>query len=146
MQPNKNWELFKALDYTAEVDNNKKNELKAIFNEIDDYYKSLSDFKDKPKYISNYDLYQFKELHKLLLEKFNEPEYELLPDFDKEITTINQFKSNFNSLENDIQKMIELNNYDFDVNYYIEQIDELLGCDCSSVLKEFGFDTNLKNK
>ncbi len=31
-------------------------------------------------------------------------EYELLPDFDKEITTINQFKSNFNSLENDIQK------------------------------------------
>lgn len=95
---------LKKIAELAEVDNNKKNELKAIFNEIDDYYKSLSDFKDKPKYISNYDLYQFKELHKLLLEKFNEPEYELLPDFDKEITTINQFKSNFNSLENDIQK------------------------------------------
>ena len=83
---------------------NQKSELHPVFNEIDDYYKELSDFKDKPKYISNYELYQFKELHKSLFEKFNELKYELLPDYDKEITTINQFKSNFNSLENDIQK------------------------------------------
>ncbi len=83
---------------------NQKSDLYPFFTKIENYYKALSDFKDKPKYISNYDLYQFKELHKSLLEKFNELEYELLPGFDKEITTINQFKSNFNSLENDIQK------------------------------------------
>lgn len=81
-----------------------KSELNPFFNDIDDYYKELSGFKNKPKYISNYELYQFKELHKSLFEKFNVLEYELLPNFDKEITTINQFKSNFNSLENDIQK------------------------------------------
>lgn len=83
---------------------NQKSELNPFFNEIDDYYKELSNFKDKPKYISNYELYQFKELHKSLFEKFNVLEYELLPDFDKEITTINQFISNFKSLDSTFQK------------------------------------------
>lgn len=79
-------------------------ELNPFFTEIDDYYKALSDFIDKSKYISNYDLYQFKELHKSLFEKFIKLEYKHLPDFDKEIKTINQFISNFNSLESTIQK------------------------------------------
>ncbi|EKT4499457.1 UvrD-helicase domain-containing protein [Flavobacterium psychrophilum] len=95
---------LKKIAELAELHKNQKSKLNPIFSKIDDYNKSLSFFIESPKFISNYDLYKFKDIHNPLSKKLNTLEYKHLPNFEKEIKTINQFISNFNSLESSIQK------------------------------------------
>lgn len=94
----------KKEEELAELHINQKSELNPLFSKIDEYNKALSVFIESPKFISNYDLYKFKEIHNPLSKKINTLEYKHLPNFDKEIKTINQFISNFNSLESSIQQ------------------------------------------
>lgn len=95
---------IKKEEELAELHINQKSELDPLFSKIDEYNKALSVFIESPKFISNYDLYKFKEIHNPLSKKINTLEYKHLPNFDKEIKTINQFISNFNSLESSIQQ------------------------------------------
>ena len=95
---------IKKEEELAELHINQKNELYPLFSKIDEFNKAFSVFIESPKFISNYDLYKFKEIHNPLSKKINILEYKHLPNFDKEIKTINQFISNFNSLESSIQQ------------------------------------------
>lgn len=95
---------IKKEEELAELHINQKSELDPLFSKIDEYNKALSVFIESPKFISNYDLYKFKEIHNPLSKKINTLEYKHLPNYDKEIKTINQFISNFNSLESSIQQ------------------------------------------
>lgn len=88
----------------AELHKSQKHEINPLLFKIADFNKALSAFMDNSKYISNYDLFKFKELHNTLFEKISTLEYKHLTDFDTEVKTVNFYISNFNSLENNIQK------------------------------------------
>lgn len=95
---------LKNIAELAELHKNQRKNINPFFSKIDHYNKTLTIFFDSPKFISNYDLFKFKELHISLYKKIKALEYKHLPYFDKEAKTINQYISNFDSLENIIQK------------------------------------------
>lgn len=95
---------LKNIAELAELHKNQKSKLNPFFSKIEEYNKALSVFIESPKFISNYDLFKFKEIQNPLTKKIINLEYKHLPDFDKEIKTVNQFISNFNSLDSTINK------------------------------------------
>ncbi|MBG6111677.1 DNA helicase-4 [Flavobacterium sp. CG_9.10] len=94
---------LKKIAELAELHKNKKNKLNPLLLKIEDYNNALSLFIENPKFISNYDLFIFKEFHNPLYKSINSIDYRNLPNYDKELKTINLYLSNFNNLENSIQ-------------------------------------------
>ncbi|MEZ5001434.1 MAG: UvrD-helicase domain-containing protein [Chitinophagales bacterium] len=65
------------------------------------FFKDLSDFLTQKKYISNFEIIQFRSSYNFLFDIIDALDYKDLPDFDTEITTINQFLYDYtNLLEN----------------------------------------------
>ena len=65
---------IKKEEELAELHINQKSELYPLFSKIDEFNKAFSVFIESPKFISNYDLYKFKEIHNPLSKKTNNSE------------------------------------------------------------------------
>ena len=74
---------LKNIAELAELHKNQRKNINPFFSKIDHYNKTLTIFFDSPKFISNYDLFKFKELHISLYKKIKALEYKHLPYFDK---------------------------------------------------------------
>ena len=58
---------LKNIAELAELHKNQRKNINPFFSKIDHYNKTLTIFFDSPKFISNYDLFKFKELRILFM-------------------------------------------------------------------------------
>lgn len=112
--------------------------LNSIFNDVDDYNEKIDEENKKrktnntePKCGNTNILDEVTKLVSAYVKSLSYDDKKNILDKESDV---------FKKIENDIIKMFELNDGNFDVEYYIQQIDDLLGSDSYSVLKELGFD------
>lgn len=87
-----------------ELHNKQRKELLPIVSEIEEFNKIYNEFVNQSKFLSNLDLFNFRNENQGLLKKIKNKDYKHLPDFDYEINKIDSFISDFSNLEKLIQK------------------------------------------
>lgn len=76
-----------------------RNAITPLLKEISEFNRLLTDFKSKPKYLSNFEIFEFKKHNIRLNNKVKSSEHEHLPDFQTEQKIINSFLIDFERLD-----------------------------------------------
>tara|TARA_R110002074_G_scaffold15952_1_gene53917 strand:+ start:12789 stop:16184 length:3396 start_codon:yes stop_codon:yes gene_type:complete len=113
-------ERQRRIEYLLKCDKLKKS-LQKQLNEIKQFNTDFDNFRNKRKYLSNYDLFNFKSNYTTLFNKLNFTDYKDLPDFQEEIRLIDTFISEYSNFED----LIKVRNNIF-VSNELEKVDELL--------------------
>jgi len=109
---------LKAVELLREE---KKKVLHPLLSKIEEFNKIFIKFKNQRKYLSNFEIYSFKESYKDLYESINSIQLESLSGFESSKNHITSFKNTFESL----YRILEIRNEKF-IEEEIKQTDVLL--------------------
>lgn len=110
----------RRMEYLLKCEKLKKSLQKQI-TEIKQFNLDFDKFRNKRKYLSNYDAFNFKSKYTALFNKLKITDYKDLPDFQEEIRLIDTFISEYSNFED----LIKVRNNIFVTNE-LEKVDDLL--------------------
>lgn len=110
----------RRMEYLLKCEKLKKS-LQKQLTEIKQYNLDFDKFRNKRKYLSNYDTFNFKSNYTALFNKLKITDYKDLPDFQEEIRLIDTFISEYSNFED----LIKVRNNIFVTNE-LEKVDDLL--------------------
>jgi DNA helicase-4 len=89
----------KRLEELALLHDKQRKELVPFLTKIDEFNELFDKFKSQPKYISNFDIFNFKKETLHYYNAFKYKAYRHLPDFETSIKKINSFKYTYEIIE-----------------------------------------------
>ena len=110
----------RRMEYLLKCEKLKKSLQKQLI-EIKQFNLDFDKFRNKRKYLSNYDTFNFKSNYTALFNKLKITDYKDLPDFQEEIRLIDTFISEYSNFED----LIKVRNNIFVTNE-LEKVDDLL--------------------
>tara|TARA_R110002049_G_scaffold185921_4_gene354202 strand:- start:263 stop:3658 length:3396 start_codon:yes stop_codon:yes gene_type:complete len=110
----------RRMEYLLKCEKLKKS-LQKQLTEIKQFNLNFDKFRNKRKYLSNYDTFNFKSNYTALFNKLKITVYKDLPDFQEEIRLIDTFISEYSNFED----LIKVRNNIFVTNE-LEKVDDLL--------------------
>ncbi len=110
----------RRMEYLLKCEKLKKSLQKQI-TEIKQFNLDFDKFRNKRKYLSNYDTFNFKSNYTALFNRLKITDYKDLPDFQEEIRLIDTFISEYSNFED----LIKVRNNIFVTNE-LEKVDDLL--------------------
>ncbi|RYH75527.1 hypothetical protein EVU94_00800 [Flavobacteriaceae bacterium 144Ye] len=110
----------RRIEYLLKCEKLKKSLQKQIV-KIKQFNLDFNKFRNKRKYLSNYDAFNFKSNYTTLFNKLKITDYKDLPDFQEEIRLIDTFISEYSNFED----LIKIRN-DIFVTKELEKVDDLL--------------------
>lgn len=110
----------RRMEFLLKCEKLKKN-LQKQLTEIKQFNLDFDKFRNKRKYLSNYDTFNFKSNYTALFNKLKITDYKDLPDFQEEIRLIDTFISEYSNFED----LIKVRNNIFVTNE-LEKVDDLL--------------------
>lgn len=110
----------RRMEYLLKCEKLKKS-LQKQLTEIKQFNLDFDKFRNKRKYLSNYDTFNFKSNYTALFNKLKITDYKDLPDFQEEIRLIDTFISEYSNFED----LIKVRNNIFVTNE-LEKVDDLL--------------------
>lgn len=110
----------RRMEYLLKCEKLKKSIQKQL-TEIKQFNLDFDKFRNKRKYLSNYDTFNFKSNYTALFNKLKITDYKDLPDFQEEIRLIDTFISEYSNFED----LIKVRNNIFVTNE-LEKVDDLL--------------------
>ncbi|MBV6462182.1 MAG: ATP-dependent DNA helicase Rep [Flavobacteriales bacterium] len=79
--------------------NQQKKDIQPYLSQIIEFDNHFEEFKSQKKYLSNFDIFHFKEKNQLLFDTINRKNYTHLPNFETEIKQINSFINTYEKLD-----------------------------------------------
>lgn len=108
-EQNKKQKRLEELLRKEEQIKKEKDELSSILSQIEIFNLEYKKFLKSDKFISNYDLYIFKEIYDSLFNEYKTKKYSHLPDYHTQIVILDNFSKDYSNLK----AKIELRNNEF---------------------------------
>lgn len=93
------WKKRKEERIRKEKEEEQKNDIRPILNVVGEFNQRLADFKNRGKYLSNFEIVNFKKQNLPTCNLVKNIAYDHLPDFDVEIDKLNSFLSLYEGLD-----------------------------------------------
>ncbi len=89
----------KKREELDKLHNQQKKDIQPYLSQIIEFYNIFEEFKSKRKYLSNFEIFNFKEKTKPLFDTIKSKNYTHLPNFETEIKQINFFLNTYEKLD-----------------------------------------------